>query len=119
MLFRSYHVYYYIDAQLRVLEGGALDSHDALSWETPEFTDEVSWKTFLGRSWEQVEMLATLIEALPDERLWEPFAGGKYGNYYRNLSGVIEHCFYHLGQIVLIRKAMGEDVDQTFLDSNN
>ena len=28
----------------------------------------------------------------------------KYGNYYRNLHGVIEHAHYHLGQIALIKK---------------
>jgi hypothetical protein len=28
----------------------------------------------------------------------------KYGNYYRNIHGIIEHIHYHLGQIVLIEK---------------
>jgi len=30
----------------------------------------------------------------------------KYGNYYRNFHGIIEHCHYHLGQIVLIKKML-------------
>jgi hypothetical protein len=30
----------------------------------------------------------------------------KYGNYYRNLHGIIEHTHYHLGQIVLIKKLL-------------
>jgi len=31
---------------------------------------------------------------------------GKYGNYFRNIVGVIEHIHYHLGQIVLIKKIL-------------
>ena len=32
----------------------------------------------------------------------------KYGNYFRNLTGIIEHLHYHLGQIVLIKKLIAE-----------
>jgi hypothetical protein len=35
------------------------------------------------------------------------FSQKKYGTYYRNLMGVIEHSHYHLGQISLIRKMLG------------
>jgi len=50
--------------------------------------------------------LADLTEALPESRLQETFADEKYGNYYRNLHGLIEHTHYHLGQIVLIKKLL-------------
>jgi len=45
-----------------------------------------------------------LIEQLPESQLWVTFSQEKYGNYYRNLHGIIEHIHYHLGQIVLIKK---------------
>jgi hypothetical protein len=32
----------------------------------------------------------------------------KYGNYYTNVQAVIEHCHYHLGQVVLIKKIIAE-----------
>ena len=41
---------------------------------------------------------------MPDEQLWKEFAEKKYGNYYRNLQGIIEHFHYHLGQIAFIKK---------------
>ncbi len=44
------------------------------------------------------------IEQLPESKLWETFSDEKYGNYYRNIHGIIEHIHYHLGQIVLIKK---------------
>ena len=52
----------------------------------------------------QAETFAALIEIVPEKKLWEDFTDKKYGNYYRNLNGVIEHTHYHLGQIVLIKK---------------
>ena len=47
---------------------------------------------------------AILIEQLQESKLWEDFSENKYGNYYRNICGIIEHIHYHLGQIVLIKK---------------
>jgi uncharacterized damage-inducible protein DinB len=102
----AYHIYYYVEVQLNVLEGGPLEGNDELSWNTPDFPDEVSWRRFLEESWAAVERAASLIETLPEQRLWEPFTAEKYGSYYRNLHGNIEHCHYHAGQIVLVRKAL-------------
>lgn len=46
------------------------------------------------------------LETLDEAKLFEDFADPKYGNYYRNLHGIIEHTHYHLGQIVLIKKLL-------------
>ena len=32
------------------------------------------------------------------------FGNEKYGTYYENIQGVIEHLHYHLGQIVVVKK---------------
>ena len=40
-----------------------------------------------------------------DENIFDqPFIDAKYGTFLRNIEGVIEHSYYHLGQISLIRK---------------
>jgi hypothetical protein len=57
----------------------------------------------LDKTWENAEKPATLIEALPESKLWENFTDEKCGTYYRNLHGIIEHMHYHLGQITLIK----------------
>jgi len=41
---------------------------------------------------------------MPDKKLNEIFVNEKYGTYLRNIEAVIEHSYYHLGQIVLIKK---------------
>jgi hypothetical protein len=60
----------------------------------------------LDKTWKDAETFAGLIERLPESRLGETFADEKYGNYYRNIQGVIEHTHYHLGQIVLLKKLL-------------
>ena len=47
---------------------------------------------------------------MPEKKLWEPFGDGKYGDYFRNIQGVIEHAHYHLGQIVLVKKLIRQGV---------
>ena len=40
------------------------------------------------------------------------FVKPEYGNYYRNLHGLIEHTHYHLGQVALIKKLLNEPIEQ-------
>ncbi|MCB0595975.1 MAG: hypothetical protein H6557_25915 [Lewinellaceae bacterium] len=54
--------------------------------------------------WANAEKFADHVENMPDEKLEEVFVDEKYGTYRRNIEGVIEHSYYHLGQISLIRK---------------
>ena len=41
---------------------------------------------------------------MPNDKLEEIFVDEKYGTYRRNIEGIIEHSYYHLGQISLIKK---------------
>ena len=60
----------------------------------------------LDKTWRDAENFAGLVEQLPEHKLWEDFTDKKYGNYYSNIHGIIEHNHYHLGQIVLIKKIL-------------
>ena len=62
------------------------------------------WDKLLKSVWEHVDTFVKLVEQLPDSKLNETFVHEKYGIYYRNLLGVIEHTHYHLGQIAIIKK---------------
>jgi len=57
-----------------------------------------------AKIWADAEKFASLAEKLSDEQLQAGFVDEKYGNYFRNLLGMIEHSYYHLGQIVLLKK---------------
>ena len=103
-----YHTNYYVDAVLKVLQGGTLDAHDKYSFDHPPILSQADWENLLSKTWAKVEIFAGLVEQLPEGKLWETFSDEKYGNYYRNINGIIEHTHYHLGQIVLIKKILLE-----------
>lgn len=99
-----YHTNYYVKALLRVLQGEALNAKDAASFEHPPILSQEDWEKCLHKTWSDAENTAQLLEKLPESKLFENFTDEKYGNYYRNIHGIIEHIHYHLGQIVLIKK---------------
>lgn len=99
-----FHTHYYVNVVTKVLQGGTLDASDKFSFDCPEIKNEADWQQMLDKTFSDAEVFAQLIEALPDSIWNEDFAGGKYGNYYRNITGIIEHCHYHLGQITLLKK---------------
>lgn len=101
-----FHTNYYVDILIQVLEGGPLDGNDKLSFDHPPINSEEDWQKLLQNSWAKAEKLATLIEQLPDEKLLGDFVDPKYGSYYRNIIGIIEHSHYHLGQMVILKKLM-------------
>lgn len=103
-----HHIHYYVVAQIQVLKGGQLNAKDELSFAHPFINSEADWEQMLGRVFADAEALALLIEQLPEENVWQYFADEKYGTYYRNLQGMIEHTHYHLGQITLIKKMLSE-----------
>ncbi|MFZ1529550.1 MAG: DinB family protein [Ferruginibacter sp.] len=101
-----FHINYYISAVQKVLAGGTLDAKDACSFEHAPIETEADWETLLNKTWADAESFANLIEKLPDSKLTETFLDEKYGNYYHNLHGILEHTHYHLGQIVMIKKIL-------------
>lgn len=101
-----YHTHYYVHAVLKVLQGEALNAKDELSFHHPTVASQQDWEHLLAQVWTDAENFATMLEQLPDEKLLEIFTDEKYGIYYRNLHGIIEHTHYHLGQIVLIKKIL-------------
>ncbi len=101
-----FHIHYYVDAVLKVLQGGSLDAHDKYSFDLLPIQSQEDWEMFLQKCWMDAEEFAKLIEQLPEPQLGEDFSDSKYGSYYRNLHGIIEHTHYHLGQIVVIKKIL-------------
>lgn len=99
-----WHVSYYVNAQLEVLQGKPLYAKDELSFNHPPIQSQQDWEQLLEKIWANAKLLAQLIAELPDSILLAHFTDEKYGNYYRNLQGNIEHMHYHLGQIVVIKK---------------
>lgn len=101
-----YHINYYVSAVVKILQGEPLNAKDEDSFNHPPILSQHDWENLLNKTFADAENFANLIEALPEPKLWENIAEEKYGIYYRNLHGIIEHSHYHLGQIVLIKKIL-------------
>lgn len=100
------HIHYYIDGINTVFKGGNLDIKDKFSFDFPPVQSQEEWNIFLNKFWNAAEEFASLVEQIPDEKLDESFVDIKYGSYKRNIEAMIEHSYYHLGQIVLIKKLL-------------
>ena len=100
------HIHYYINGINQVFKGGTLDIKDKFSFDFPPIHSQEQWNAFLNQFWNDAEEFASLVEKMPDEKLDEGFVDVKYGTYRRNIEAMIEHSYYHLGQIVLIKKLL-------------
>lgn len=106
----TFHLNYYVAGLIQVFEGGTLDIRDKYSFDCPPIQSQADWEKLCNKSFADAERFANLVEQMPGEKLAEGFVDIKYGNYSRNIHGVIEHTYYHLGQIVLIKKIMKEGI---------
>ena len=103
------HIHYYISGILNVFNGGSLDIKDQFSFNFPPIASQEQWNLFLNRFWNDAEEFARKVEVMSDEKLNSVFVDEKYGTFKRNIEAMIEHSYYHLGQIVIIKKMLLKD----------
>jgi len=103
-----FHMNYYVEATIQVLQGGELEAKDALSFDHVPVESQQQWEALKEKSWRDAETLALLVEQLPESQMGETFVDEKYGNHFRCLEGLVEHCHYHLGQIAILRTMLSE-----------
>lgn len=108
-----FHTNYYVSAVLKVFQGEPLKASDKYAFDLPPITSEEDWQQLVNKTFTEAELFAVQVEALDDNLLLQDFGEGKYGNYYRNIVGIIEHTHYHLGQIVMLKKIISKQELET------
>ncbi|WCM42002.1 DUF1572 family protein [Flavobacterium sp. CBA20B-1] len=103
------HIHYYISGILNVFNGGTLDIKDQFSFDFSPVESQEQWNLFLNRFWNDAEEFIRKVETMSDDKLNSVFVDEKYGTYRRNIEAMIEHSYYHLGQIVLIKKMLSQN----------
>ncbi|WP_410222367.1 DUF1572 domain-containing protein [Pedobacter sp.] len=103
-----FHINYYVSAVLKVLQGKTLNASDKYSFDLEPIVNEEQWQALVNKALKEAALFSYELEKLAEEQLLTDFTDAKYGNYYRNISGIIEHTHYHLGQIALIKKIIRE-----------
>ena len=108
LLALTFHINYYLDGVLQVFRGGDLTIRDKFSFDFQHINSPEAWDQLKHDFFANAEAFAKAVEAMSDEQLDAPFVKEAYGDYRRNIEGMIEHCYYHLGQVALIRKLIGK-----------
>jgi hypothetical protein len=104
----TYHINYYLAGLLSAFETGKLEIRDKYSFDLPPIQSEADWNKLASDFMSNAEKFVTRVEQMEDALFDQPFVDEKYGTYLRNIEGVIEHSYYHLGQISLLRKLIGQ-----------
>jgi uncharacterized damage-inducible protein DinB len=104
----TYHINYYLAGILNVFNGGPLEIRDKYSFDLPPIESAEDWEKLKKEITANSETFVQKVEAMTEEQLSAPFVDEKYGSYRRNIEGVIEHSYYHLGQVSLIKKLVKE-----------
>lgn len=100
----TFHIHYYIRGLIQVFEEGKLEIQDKFSFNCPALPDESDWINLKAAFFTDAAYFVSLVQSMPENQLSEPFADVRYGSYERNLEAMIEHGYYHLGQVALLKK---------------
>lgn len=104
----TYHINYYLAGLLSAFDNGKLEIRDKYSYDLPPIQSEEGWNKLITDFLSNSEKFANAVEQMDDSIFDQPFIDEKYGTYLRNIEGVIEHSYYHLGQMVLIKKILSQ-----------
>lgn len=104
----TFHINYYIAGINYFFESGKLEIRDKFSFDLPTIRSEEDWESLRNSLYKNADRFSKYVEQLSDDELEKDFIDPKYGSYLRNIDGMIEHSYYHLGQVVLIKKMIIE-----------
>ncbi|MEM7161951.1 MAG: DUF1572 domain-containing protein [Bacteroidota bacterium] len=100
----TFHLNYYIEGLIEVFKGGELSIKDKFSYDIPEIKSEEEWERMKAQSFRNATEFSNLLSHMNEDKMGEVFVEEKYGIYFSNVLGIIEHCHYHLGQMVLLKR---------------
>lgn len=106
----TFHINYYVAGLINVFEGGDLKIKDKYSFDCPELKNEEEWILLKKELILNAENFANHVEQLSNSKLQSNFVKKEYGTYQRNIEAIIEHSYYHLGQISLIKKLTSNNI---------
>ena len=108
----TFHVNYYLAGIINVFNNGELEIRDKYSFDIPPIESESDWKRLKEEFITNSQIFIDRVLNLTDSKLDEAFVDEKYGTYLRNIEGVIEHSYYHLGQVSMINKMLTEKISE-------
>lgn len=102
----TFHMDYYLAGVLQVFEGGELEIRDKFSFDYQPIESQKEWEQLIDKFCSDAEKFVNAVANMSNEDLNQDFVKKEYRNYFRNIMLMSEHCYYHLGQIMLIKKML-------------
>jgi len=99
-----YHLDYYVTIVLKRLKGEMLPSNANNGFDIETFSSVEAWQGLVEAFYKHAEKFASHVRLMNEDQLLNDFQDKKYGNNIYNIQGTIEHAYYHMGQIVLLKK---------------
>lgn len=106
----TFHVNYFIKGLIEAFEFSQLTIRDKYSFDVPPINPQDDWEILVNEFLYNSEKFLETVGSMEDQKLDETFVAEKYGTNHRNIEGIIEHTYYHLGQVVIIKKLVAENV---------
>jgi hypothetical protein len=100
----TFHINYYISGLIEFFKTGELTINDKFSFNCPTIRTEADWQELVFKFISDSEKIINIIQNFEDEQLEKIFVKKIYGTYQRNIEALLEHAYYHLRQLVIIRK---------------
>lgn len=98
-----FHLQFYNNVVKDRLAGISTAIPDANGFDVPKLKNAADWKLLQQNSLASAHALMEMVSALPEEKLFEALTSNGV-TVYKTLHGVVEHAYYHLGQIVMLKK---------------
>ncbi len=100
----TFHLNYYIEGILRAMETGHLDIRDKYSFDITDLSQPEDWQKLRQTIVDNIRNMSAKLDSMTEATLEGIFIDEKYGTWRRNIQAMIEHGYYHLGQIVILTK---------------
>jgi len=102
----TFHLNYYIDGVLQVFKGGDLTIRDKFSFDMEPLKTDKDWEDLKFEFLKNSKSFYGHLLQMSEEKLKGDFVKEEYGSYHKNIDAMIEHCYYHFGQMVIIKKVV-------------
>ncbi len=106
----TFHLTYYLKGVAQVFEGRPLEIKDQYSFDMPTLTHPKDWEVLKKDFLASAQIFIDCVSVMDDQLLSSCFVKEAYGSYQRNIEVLIEHSYYHLGQMMLIRKLVQKEL---------
>ena len=99
------HVISYREDVLQRVQGNISNVPDDNFFRVVTDQSDTAWKNTLLRLQDSQDEWIAFLKEVDDDELEKIYANNN-ASYYKNIHGIIQHDAYHLGQIVMLAKAV-------------